>query len=91
MTESDNVKINKHVEMVTYIKRHVGDLTIEERQDILQILSNSNTEESKLQTKGGGTQIRYSDIPLDITNNIYDYINLHVSAKQNKLQHFPEG
>ena len=75
---------------VKYIEHHVGDLSITERQDILQMIVNSSIEDSKIQTKGDGTQIKIRDIPRSTIYMIYSYIQTKLNSKLTALQNFPD-
>jgi len=76
--------------MAKYIKHYVGDLSQAERHDILQMIVNSSIDDSKIQTKGDGTQIRIADIPKSTINMIYNYIQTKLTTKLNALQYFPD-
>lgn len=76
--------------MVKYIDRHSVDMTHSEKQDILQMIINARIDDKKIQTKGNGTLIKYSDIPLATINNIYNYIKSKLENKINALQYFPD-
>jgi hypothetical protein len=85
MTEKITIPI-----MIKYIKQHVGDLLVSERQDILQMIVNSSIEDNKIQTKGDGTQVRFADIPKPIIGMVYSYIQNKLTTKLNALQYFPD-
>lgn len=59
-------------QMREYLKQHVNDLSKEEKKGFLEILLNS-MDESKIQTKGDGTQIRLNDIPDKVIKSVYAY------------------
>ncbi len=77
-------------DMIDYIKRYVDDLSISERQDILQIIINSQIEDKKIQTKGNGTQIRFKDLDNSTITVIYNYIHSKLQMKISTLQSLPE-
>jgi hypothetical protein len=77
--------------MIDYVKHHVGDLSIDERRDVIQMLINSSIPDRKIQTKGDGTQVKFRDIPETVVSMIYNYIDTRVSNKKNELQYFPDG
>lgn len=62
------------IEYIEYIQRHINDLLDCERLDVLQILCNSITDESKIRTKGGGTEIKFKDMNFSDIISIYGYI-----------------
>jgi hypothetical protein len=74
--------------MIKYVKHHVGDLSIDERHDILQILINSPVIDKKIQTKGDGTQIKFNDIPNTTIITIHNYIHTKLNSKKDELQYF---
>ena len=76
--------------MIEYIKQYVGDLSIDERRDVIQMIVNSSIPDKKIQTKGNGTQIKFRDIPDTVVSMIYNYIDTRVSNKKDELQHFPD-
>jgi hypothetical protein len=76
---------NKVADMIAYIKRHVDDLLVSERQDILQIVMNSPIEDKKIQTKGNGTQIRFKDLDQSTILTIYTYIQTKLQVKMSML------
>jgi hypothetical protein len=91
MADVDNPNQISKSCMITYIKHHVGDLSIEERRGIIQMLVNSSIPTRKIQTKGNGTQIKFRDIPETVVSMIYNYIDTRVSNKKDELRHFPDG
>lgn len=84
-----NIKKLSLDNMIKYIKQYISDLNIEERQDILQIITNSGIDDKYIQTKGKGTQIRFINIPPEVIKNIYEYIYIHLDMKEQELQYFP--
>jgi len=84
-----SVKLSKR-SMINYIKHHCSDLSLDEKQSILQMIINSNIPDKKIQTKGGGTQIKFSDIPNNIINMIYNYIETRIKSRKSEIQYFPD-
>jgi hypothetical protein len=78
------------VNMITYIKQKVGDLNVNERKDILQMLINSGIEDSRIHSKGRGTQIKFMDIPTDMIVSIYKFIQVKINEKMENLKNFTE-
>lgn len=78
------------VNMITYIKQKVGDLNVNERKDILQMLINSGIEDSRIHSKGRGTQIKFMDIPTDMIVSIYNFIQVKINEKMENLKNFTE-
>ena len=69
---------------INFITDNINELPIQDRKEILQILYNSNVK-SKLKEKGGGTQIKISDLSNDIIKKIHDFIKKRLSEQQIKL------
>lgn len=86
----DNLNKDDLVNMVMFIKQKVGELTMNERRDILQIIVNSGIDDNKIQTKGGGTQIKLKHIQQETVISIYNYINIKIKDKIEKLKNFTE-
>jgi hypothetical protein len=89
---SEYIEPNKTLipSMIKFIKHNVGDLSINERQDILQMLVNSPINDKKIQTKGDGTQIKFNDIHKSVIIMIYNYIYTKLNTKKDELQYFPD-
>lgn len=77
-------------DIIKYIKYNVGELSNQERMDILQMIVNSSIDDNKIQTKGDGTQIKFRDMPKDLIYRIHTYIQNKLSSKLNELQYFPD-
>ena len=86
----ENINKDDLVNMVMFIKQKAGELSINERRDILQMIVNSGIDDNKIQTKGGGTQIKLKNIHHDTVISIYNYINLKIKDKIEKLKNFTE-
>ena len=73
MTEQD---LNKETQShkIRFICENINELRRNFRKEILQIMLGSQIPESKIYEKGGGTQIKISDIPVELINTIYNYI-----------------
>lgn len=86
MNNTNNDDNNK----AKYITDNINNLSINERQEILQILVNS-VDDNKIQTKGDGTQIKLKDIPQQAIVNIYGFMHKKLSDKVNKLKYFSDS
>jgi hypothetical protein len=84
MSDSKDETITK----ILFIKRNINELITEELRDILQIILNANIDDKKIQEKGGGTQIKFKDIPVHVINEIYDYIFKKIKEKVDKLAEY---
>jgi hypothetical protein len=86
----ENFNKDDLINMVMFIKQKVGELSINERRDILQMIVNSGIDDNKIQTKGGGTQIKLKHIQHETVISIYNYISLKIKDKIEKLKNFTE-
>lgn len=77
-------------EMKKYISKHVTDLNISERKDILQMIINSSIDQQHIQEKGDGTQIEYVHISKNTLIAIYNFIQNKISNKMEALKNFPD-
>ena len=78
------------VEMITYIKHYSNEMSVEERLDILQMIVSSPIPDNKIQTKGNGSSVRFSDIPKSCLVMIFNYIKRKIEEKKEKLRHFSD-
>jgi hypothetical protein len=69
-------------ENIKYINENIVKLLLAERKEVLQILYNS-IGDSKISTKGNGSQIKYKDIPNHTLLSIYSYIQNKLNIKNN--------
>jgi hypothetical protein len=76
-------------QMIKYIVRSVSELQITERQQILQMILNA-VPDSKIQTKGDGTQVKISDIPRSTMLMIHNYISTKIASKMQTLEQCAE-
>jgi len=76
------------INQILFINKNISELSNADYIGILQILLNSTIDEKKIQEKGGGTQIKYKDIPPEIINNIYDFVNYRLKDKMSRLATF---
>ena len=81
---------NNLIAMILQIKQQSGELNINERKDILQMIVNSGIEDSKIQTKGRGTQIKFADIPPETIISMHKYIQTKIDEKMENLRNFTE-
>jgi hypothetical protein len=76
--------------IILYIKQKIGDMSQMERKDILQMIMNSGIDDSKIHSKGSGTQIKFKDIPKESLCTIYNYMQNKIKEKIEKLNNFTE-
>jgi hypothetical protein len=63
-----------------FITDNINELLIQDRREILQMLYNSPSR-SKLNEKGGGTQIKLNDLSEQLVEKIYNYITIKLSSQ----------
>ena len=88
--EDETIDKEELLDMISYIRQKVGDLNVSERKEILQTLINSGVENSKIHSKGRGTQIKFVDIPIESIINIHEYIKSKINEKTENLKNFTE-
>jgi hypothetical protein len=76
-------------QMLKYIIRTVNDLQIKEREEVLQMIYNA-VPDSKIHTKGDGTEIKVHDIPHSTILMIHNYINTKMTTKMLELKQYTE-
>lgn len=69
---------------ISFITDNINELVLQDRREILQIIYNSHSR-SKLKEKGGGTQIKLSDLSSELIKKIYDVIQKKMSEQSNIL------
>ncbi len=73
-----------------YIKKNIDYLNVNETREVLQLLMSSDINDEKIQTKGGGTQIKFSDMPKHILVSISNFIESKLKDKQQELKSIHE-
>jgi len=76
--------------MAKYIKHHINDMMLSEKEDILKMIVGSMSD-NKIHTKGDGTQVKFDDMPKTTISMIYNYMKRKISDKQKQLQHISDG
>ena len=77
------------IQMIKYIVRNVNELQIKEREEVLQMIYNA-VPDSKIQTKGDGTEIKVMDIPHSTLLMTHNYIQTKISCKLLELSQYTE-
>jgi hypothetical protein len=72
--ENQDTTIENQDHKIRFICENINELRRNFRKEILQIMLGSQITESKIYEKGGGTQIKIADIPKELINTIYNYI-----------------
>lgn len=67
---------------IRFICENINELRRNFRKEILQIMLGSQIPEAKIYEKGGGTQIKISDIPKELINTIYNYVKKKLEAEE---------
>lgn len=67
---------------IRFICENINELRRNFRKEILQIMMGSQIPESKIYEKGGGTQIKVADIPVELINTIYNYIKKKIECTE---------
>ncbi len=73
------------IDMTIYITRTIPDVTQQDYKEIIRILLKSGISDHKIQTKGGGTQVKYKDIPPMTIVAIHDYLKKKMASKMDML------
>jgi hypothetical protein len=89
-TDIDKKSAVSIVDAARYVTYRIGDLSLEERRAIFQIITNSSIETNKIQEKGGGVQIKFKDIPPAIILDIHNYMKRKIDEKLERLNSLTE-
>jgi hypothetical protein len=84
------------VDMIMFIKQTVADVSLQNRKEILRIILNSGINDDKIQTKGGGTQVKFKDLNASTILVINNFLKERLSTKLDKLatlvhEEIPDG
>lgn len=72
-------------EQKDYIVENINELRRTYRIEALQLILGSNIDRTKIREKGGGTEIRMSDLSPDIIDILYNYIKTKIMHQVNEL------
>jgi hypothetical protein len=78
------------IQQVAYIKQNISELSLDDYIGVLHILLNSNIDDSKIQEKGGGTQVKFKDIDEATIGYIYTYIHDRITKKIEHLHSYTQ-
>lgn len=67
-----------------YIIDNINEIMVQDRREILQIIYNSPSR-SKLKEKGGGTQIKITDLSQSLIEKIYSIIKIKLEEQKIQL------
>ncbi len=73
------------IDMIMYIKQTVADVSLQHRKEILKIIQSSGINDEKIQTKGGGTQVKFRDLPAATIVTIAKFLKERITTKMDKL------
>ena len=85
MSSVDKIEQKSISDMISYIKHHIHDMTIQEKKKILQIIMASDIDHEKIHTKGGGTQVSFKHIDNNTITGVYSYVYKMILVKQEQL------
>ena len=74
------------INMIAFISQHVSDLSQDDRHKILKIIIKSGIDDSKIHSKGNGTQIKYKDLSYDAITSVYKFITDTITIKMEQLK-----
>ena len=69
----ETLSVNKVNTYKAYIHEHINELKINDRKEILQMITYS-VDDEKIAEKGNGTQIKFDDINQVLLLNIYNFV-----------------
>ena len=78
----------KFESMATYVKQKADNLSVNEREDLLDIFINLGTPDKKIVAKGGGTQIKIKFIPYVAMEAAYKFVEKALESRQEKMKKF---
>jgi hypothetical protein len=76
-------------EIVRFINYNIVSMSKADKEEILQMIFMSDIDESKIQDKGGGAQIKFKDIPVSVIFDIHKKIEQKLEKKKNDLKNIP--
>lgn len=59
---------------ILYINDNINELKLNHRKEVLQMIIGADIDDDKIVEKGNGTQIKFSDINVDLLKNIYNFV-----------------
>lgn len=72
--------------MINYIKETIRDVSHQDLKVILRIIMNSGISDDTIQTKGGGTQIKFKDMHYKTIVSIHAFLVEKITGKMDKLK-----
>lgn len=73
------------IDMIMYITQTIPDVSQQDYKEILRIIQKSGISDHKIQTKGGGTQVKFKDMPHAAIVNIHMFLKKKITSKMDKL------
>jgi hypothetical protein len=74
------------INYIEYIATHITSLTRDDHLCVLRIMLNSSIDQAKIKEKPAGTQIKYSDIPVVVLEEIYNFVRRKITDKTERLE-----
>jgi hypothetical protein len=74
------------INMITFISQNVPDISNEDRHKILKIIIKSGIDDSKIHSKGNGTQIKYKDLSYEAIISVHKFIVDAIASKIEQLK-----
>ncbi len=78
------------IDMIMYITQTVPDVSHQDHKEILRIIQKSGIDDSKVQKKGGGTQVKFKDMQYETIVNIHTFLTKKIVSKMDKLASLTE-
>ena len=85
MSDTDTPSKQELIDMIIYIKQTIPDVSLTHRKEILRIIQSSGISDHKIQTKGGGTQVKFKDLNATTITLINNFLKERISNKMDKL------
>lgn len=76
-------------EVVRFINYNIVSMSKSDKEEILQMIFMSDIDESKIQDKGGGAQVKFKDIPVNVILDIHKKMEQKLEKKKNDLKNIP--
>jgi len=85
MSGDSSVSKQERIDMIIFIKQTIPDVSLQNRKEILRIIQSSGINDDKIQTKGGGTQVKFKDLTYSTISVINNFLKERISTKMDKL------
>ena len=68
-----------------YIRDNINELRPKYTREFMQIIFQSNIDKKKIREKPDGIQIRFEDIPVDLLQILYNFIEKKIESQHDQL------